>query len=80
MITVGVNSLKDTIFVIAAEKCKSCGFCVASCPRKLFSLGTTINSHGYHVAEIKDPDSCIRCRACSTMCPESAIEIMIGEE
>lgn len=72
--------MKDTIFVIASEKCKSCGFCVVSCPRNLFSIGAEVNSHGYHVAEIKNPGNCVRCKSCSTMCPESAIEIMIEEE
>lgn len=68
----------NTVFAINKEKCKSCEFCVNSCPKGLFHIGSYINSHGYRVAEITEPEKCIRCLACGTMCPESAIEIMEG--
>ena len=62
-------------FVVDAERCKSCSFCVISCPKKLFSLSETVNSHGYHVAKIDKPEDCVLCLSCSIMCPEAAIEI-----
>lgn len=62
-------------FIIASERCKSCEYCVVSCPKKLFSIGCNVNSYGYRTAEINDPDECVLCFSCSTMCPEAAIEI-----
>ena len=62
-------------FVIEPERCKSCSYCVISCPKKLFSLGEAVNSHGYHVAKIDKPEDCVLCMSCSIMCPEAAIEI-----
>lgn len=62
-------------FVIDTERCKSCEYCVASCPKKLFSIGRHVNSHGYRVARIDEPENCVLCYSCSTMCPEAAIEI-----
>jgi len=47
--------------VIAQEKCKGCGLCVAYCPQKCLKLSKKFNSHGYHPATIghtdKKPDS-----------------------
>ena len=61
-------------FVIDSERCKSCEYCVVSCPKKLFSIGSFVNSHGYRAAEISRSEECVLCYSCSTMCPEAAIE------
>lgn len=66
-------------FLIESERCKGCGYCVISCPKKLFSLEGSVNSKGYHTALIIDSSACVLCLSCATMCPESAIEICKGE-
>ena len=62
-------------FEIDAERCKACSYCVISCPKELFVLGSEMNSKGYHYAKIEDPGSCVLCYSCTTMCPEAAISI-----
>lgn len=64
-----------TKIFVDSERCKSCTYCVIKCPKKLFSIGQAVNSHGYHYAKIDEPEKCILCLSCSVMCPEAAIEI-----
>lgn len=60
---------------IIAEKCKSCGYCVAVCPKKILEIGEEINKMGYQYAFARNAEDCISCRACATICPEAAIEL-----
>lgn len=62
-------------FVIDAERCKCCEYCVTSCPKKLFSISDRVNARGYRVAQILEPEKCVLCLSCGIMCPEAAIEI-----
>ncbi len=58
------------------ERCKGCGLCVTVCPKKIISLAKeTINSKGYHPAEIIEQDKCIACAFCATMCPDTVIKV-----
>lgn len=66
------------MFVVRINRdlCKSCGFCIAVCPRKLIVLDTQLNRRGILPAKLDgSPDKCIGCGNCAVMCPDAAIEI-----
>jgi 2-oxoglutarate ferredoxin oxidoreductase subunit delta len=60
---------------ISAESCKSCGYCIKFCPRKVLAIGTQVNSKGYEYVVVQNISDCVACKACAAMCPEAAIEI-----
>jgi 2-oxoglutarate ferredoxin oxidoreductase subunit delta len=60
--------------VIAVERCKGCGLCVAVCPPAVLTLGP-LNAHGYPAAVLVDNERCTSCTACALICPESAVEV-----
>lgn len=60
---------------VLKEICKSCGFCVSVCPKKVIEIGKNVNLKGYQYAEAVRPDDCIGCALCATMCPDAAIEV-----
>ncbi len=66
---------KKTKLVFLEERCKGCGLCVATCPRKLLVVGEKINNQGYHVAELIDSEKCNSCALCAEMCPDVVIEV-----
>lgn len=61
--------------VVIQERCKSCGYCVKFCPRKVLTIGTNVNSKGYEAAEPSEPAACIGCCICAQICPDGAIEV-----
>ena len=69
---------------ITTEACKSCSYCVISCPKKCLEIGEKVNSKGYGekvnskgylYATSARPEDCIGCAMCAQICPESAIEV-----
>lgn len=62
--------------VICDWRCKSCGLCVAVCPKAVLAIGTRLNPDGYAVVEPADPDACVRCDICGTICPDAAIGVV----
>lgn len=62
--------------VIDADECKSCGRCVAACPKKCLRLEDALNSRGVKpVAYVGS--GCIGCAICFYNCPEPyAIKIL----
>ena len=63
---------------ITTEACKSCSYCVISCPKKpkkCLEIGEKVNSKGYLYATSARPEDCIGCAMCAQICPESAIEV-----
>lgn len=52
---------------IFRDWCKSCGICVAFCPRQCLGL----DENGAPV--VKDPKRCTGCRWCELHCPDFAI-------
>ena len=52
--------IKGTILV-DKERCKGCGVCVASCPCDVLHLSAEVNSKGYPVAQMANPDACTGC-------------------
>lgn len=60
---------------ILKERCKSCGYCVKFCPKKILKIGEAVNSKGYEYVEIINQDACISCCSCARICPDGAINI-----
>lgn len=61
--------------LIAAERCKGCGLCVAVCPPEIMELGS-LNRLGYAVVYVTDQARCTSCTACALVCPEVAIIVL----
>lgn len=57
------------------ESCKSCGYCVANCPKDALSLTGEINAKGYQTV-IVDDGKCIACGICYNVCPDYVFEIV----
>ncbi|MFX0206655.1 MAG: nitroreductase family protein, partial [Candidatus Hodarchaeota archaeon] len=51
---------------IVPELCTKCGFCIKTCPSKIFTMGQDI-------VRLKFEDYCILCGHCLSICPEDAI-------
>jgi 2-oxoglutarate ferredoxin oxidoreductase subunit delta len=54
---------------IFKDWCKSCGICVAFCPKGVIGKDET------GAPEILHPDRCIGCRFCELHCPDFAISV-----
>ncbi len=61
--------------IIIEEKCKSCGYCIAVCPKRILEAGEQVNQMGYRYITVTSDQECISCKACATICPEAAIEL-----
>jgi len=59
--------------VIAAERCKGCGFCVEFCPPEVLELASEYNSKGYHPPILVKREECTGCDICGMVCPDFAI-------
>ncbi|WP_245823972.1 4Fe-4S binding protein [Sporomusa malonica] len=60
---------------VLSEKCKSCGLCIAVCPRKVLAVGDKANSKGYYTIVVTDEESCVGCALCGLVCPDVALEV-----
>ncbi|MDR1272797.1 MAG: 4Fe-4S binding protein [Clostridiales Family XIII bacterium] len=56
------------------EKCKSCGYCVFSCPQGALELSESMNRDGYNYA-FADDAKCTKCGICYTVCPDGVFQI-----
>ncbi len=61
--------------VIDQERCKGCGLCTISCPKKLLRTGAEINRQGYFYASWEGEETCTGCALCGEICPDIAITI-----
>lgn len=61
--------------VVDKESCKSCSYCVISCPKEVMQIGDEVNSKGYLYTVFARPEDCIGCAMCAQICPESALEV-----
>ncbi len=60
---------------ILTEICKSCLFCVKTCPKEVLGTTKAVNSKGYQYVVPVNPDACIGCMMCAIICPDAAIEV-----
>ena len=60
---------------ITTEACKSCSYCVISCPKQCIEISDKVNSKGYLCAGAVRPEDGSGCAMCAQICPESAIEV-----
>ncbi len=60
---------------INPERCKGCGLCTISCPKKLIRIGKEINRQGYFYALWEGEETCTGCALCGEICPDIAIMI-----
>jgi len=61
------------------ESCKGCKLCITVCPKKIISLSSEVNSHGFHPAKITGAEKCTGCGFCFLVCPDIAITVLRGE-
>ena len=64
------------------ERCKGCGLCIDTCPKKIIFESNKLNEKGYYCVEIIEEGivKCIGCASCAKMCPDSVISIYKYEE
>ncbi|HKZ16102.1 MAG TPA: 4Fe-4S binding protein [Geobacteraceae bacterium] len=57
-------------------RCKGCGLCTITCPKRLIDLSDKINNLGYTPA-ICYPSrgNCTGCALCAEICPDVAIDV-----
>ena len=65
---------KDEKLYLNPVRCKSCGYCVAACPKGALSFSGVMNAKGYDTVQV-DPEKCIVCGTCYTVCPDYVYEI-----
>lgn len=79
----GAISIVDGIAVIDKDKCKSCGMCVAECPRHIIEMvpydaGAIVECNskdfGKDVKAVCQ-SGCIGCGICAKNCPQNAITV-----
>ncbi|MBM4331531.1 MAG: ferredoxin family protein [Deltaproteobacteria bacterium] len=58
---------------IVKDFCKGCGFCIVSCPKKVFDLSDEMNKKGYRLPAPVRIDDCTGCSLCDLYCPDFAI-------
>ncbi len=63
---------------VRKDRCKECGFCVMSCPKKCITYESKINKIGYH--PVKIGEGCIYCGSCYTICPDGVYHFIPGGE
>jgi len=61
--------------VIAEDECKSCGRCVAACPKHCLYLAAHINRRGVRPVEYAG-QGCIGCAICFYTCPEPYVIVV----
>ena len=60
--------------IVDSQGCKGCGLCIEVCPTDTLQFSKSINSNGYHYAEVTN-DACIGCANCALICPAAVITV-----
>ena len=58
---------------IFADWCKSCGICVAFCPKEVLNMDEN------RQVFVQAPEKCIACHMCELRCPDFAINVEKAE-
>ena len=62
--------------IFQEELCKGCGLCGNAWPKGLLALSKTrLNQKGHAPVELTEPDKCVGCAFCATMCPDCVITV-----
>lgn len=69
-------SKRNKLHLIEGERCKSCGLCVAACPKQTLDIGSNLNAQGYAYVVQVAPAKCIKCNICRIVCPDVAIGVI----
>jgi 2-oxoglutarate ferredoxin oxidoreductase subunit delta len=60
---------------IRCDWCKSCGYCIASCPKGVLEFADELNVRGVHPVVAAHLERCTGCRACVVVCPDVVFEV-----
>jgi 2-oxoglutarate ferredoxin oxidoreductase subunit alpha len=70
---------KDKQFTIELneELCKGsdCYICVNACPKAVFAEGERFTPKGLRPSQVKNPEQCVGCMICESLCPDLAITV-----
>ncbi len=72
------KSVVETI-TIDAGVCKGCRLCVDQCPKQVLRVSEERNEKGYLLPWVADISACIACLMCEMICPDMALEVILGE-
>jgi len=61
--------------IVDEERCKGCGLCRDTCPKKIIVMAEHFNKKGYHPANQINSELCTGCAFCALTCPDVAIEV-----
>jgi 2-oxoglutarate ferredoxin oxidoreductase subunit delta len=62
--------------IINEALCKGCELCIVFCPQSCIRLSEgKINSEGYLLPVLAEPEKCTACAICGQMCPDLAISV-----
>ncbi|MBI4712506.1 MAG: 4Fe-4S binding protein [Planctomycetes bacterium] len=56
--------------------CKSCGYCIGACPKKILEFAPHLNESGFHPVHCIKKEECTGCGLCYQICPEIAIKVV----
>ena len=66
----------NKLHLIENSRCKSCGLCIAACPKKTLAIGSSLNAQGYAYVTQVAPEKCVKCNICRIVCPDVAIGVI----
>lgn len=64
---------------IREDRCKSCRYCIASCPAQALALSGRVNGQGYEAVTPLPERRCTGCMRCVTICPDFAVVVEAQE-
>lgn len=70
------DSVRSAPLIIASERCKGCGLCIAACPPGVLTLDVdVVNGLGHHPVRLVDVAGCTRCSFCARVCPDAVFTV-----